>query len=244
MLQMLAWYVCGDFDVLCTDLYAVGRLFEVQCDYIWARHCILYCIIALCCLRLCSCYWLAGICFVLAVLGKCVWFASWVGAFCFSGEYYLDILQDCPTLQGRKSWWQYLRWVEKALSGYSMHVLHCKKFCKECVCPRVWLISLCWLPADTSLISAGYVVQSKKKLPSYRFSIWLVYLFWTRCFQPVGRVNFQLPSPAHSVFHASALGHCAQACDAAKGEKKRYSRRQVRCSFNLKLKAFSQLVSN
>lgn len=143
-----------------------------------------------------------------------------------------------------KSWWQYLQWVEKALSGYLMHELHCKKFCKECVSPRVWLISLCWLPADTSLISAGYVVQIKKKKPSYRFSIWLVYLFCSRCFQPVGRVNFQLPSPAHSVFHASALGHCAQACDAAKGEKKRYSRRQVRCSFNLKLKAFSQLVSN
>lgn len=47
------------------------------------------------------------------------------------------------------------------------------------------------------------------------------------------------------LLRTSALGlQCVQVCNAAKGEKKSPSRRQVRCNFNLKLKAPSQLVSN
>lgn len=68
-------------------------------------------------------------------------------------------------------------------------------------------------------------------------SILLVYLSRPCWFQSVGRVNFLLRSSWHSVLQTSALSHCVQACNTAKGEKKRYSRRQVRCNFNLKLKA-------
>lgn len=50
--------------------------------------------------------------------------------------------------------------------------------------------------------------------------------------------------PPHSVPQTSALSHSIQACNTAKGEKKRYHRRHVGCNFNLKLKALSQLVSN
>lgn len=54
----------------------------------------------------------------------------------------------------------------------------------------------------------------------------------------------QLFASPHSVLLTSALSHCVQARNIAKGEWKRYSRRQVRCNFNLKPKALSQLVSN
>lgn len=68
-------------------------------------------------------------------------------------------------------------------------------------------------------------------------SILLIYLSRPCCSQSVGRVNFLLRSSRHSVLQTSALSHYVQACNTANGEKKRYSRRQVRCNFNLKLKA-------
>lgn len=74
------------------------------------------------------------------------------------------------------------------------------------------------------------------------FPILLVYTLQSGWLKPEAS---QLSTfPFFMLFFIFALSRCGQACNAAKREKKRCSRRQVRCNFNLKLKALSQLVSN
>lgn len=90
-----------------------------------------------------------------------------------------------------------------------------------------------YLKCSHELYSTYCVLQVISKMPPF-----CLFTCHVPCwFQSVGRVNFLLRSSWHSVLQTSALGHCVQACNTAKGEKKRYSRRQVRCNFNLKLKA-------